>query len=127
MAPHLSLSSESLYAVTDTLLQKRAVVEQGGLLNGSDPTKVNISDPLRLWIIQLAIIMCTTQLLSLLLRKLKQPKVIAEVIGGIVLGPTLCGRIPGFTEHIFPHDSVPFLSLVANIGCVVLLCRLSKH
>lgn len=26
------------------------------------------------------------------------------------------GRIPGFTEHIFPEDSRPFLSLVATIG-----------
>jgi hypothetical protein len=115
MAPLLSLS-ESFYAVVDELFAKREAVGEGGLLSGVDPTIVNTSDPLRLWIIQLAIIMCTTQLLSLLLRKLKQPRVIAEVIGGIVLGPTLMGRVPGFTEHIFPTDSLPFLSLVANIG-----------
>lgn len=28
----------------------------------------------------------TTQLLSLVLRKMRQPRVIAEVIGGIILG-----------------------------------------
>jgi hypothetical protein len=111
----LSLSG-SLYAVADEIFTKRAAVGEGGLLSGVDPTAINTSDPLRLWIIQLAIIMCTCQLLSLLLRKLKQPKVIAEVIGGIVLGPTLMGRVPGFTNHIFPPDSIPFLSLVANIG-----------
>lgn len=32
------------------------------------------------------VIMMTTQLLSLVLRKLRQPRVIAEVIGGIFLG-----------------------------------------
>jgi Kef-type K+ transport system membrane component KefB len=31
------------------------------------------------------------------------------------------GRIPGFKEHVFPDDSIPFLSLVANIGLVLFL------
>lgn len=30
--------------------------------------------------------MCTASLLSLILRKIRQPKVIAEVLGGILLG-----------------------------------------
>lgn len=67
---------------------------------------------------QLGLIIMTAQLLSLLLRKLKQPRVIAEVLGGILLGPTALGRIPGFTEHIFPSEATPYLSLVANIGLV---------
>jgi Kef-type K+ transport system membrane component KefB len=50
-----------------------------------------------------------------------QPKVIAEVLGGILLGPTAFGRIPGFTEHIFPSDSRPYLSLTANIGLCLFL------
>lgn len=58
----------------------------------------------------------TTQLLSLGLGKIRQPKVIAEVLGGIVLGPTLMGRIPGFTQHIFPTASRPYLMLTADIG-----------
>lgn len=78
------------------------------------------------------------QLLSLALRKLRQPKVIAEVLGGILLGipspslslpcsahissgPTAFGRIPGFTERIFPDESIPYLSLVANIGLCLFL------
>ncbi|KAH9480856.1 K(+)/H(+) antiporter 1 [Psilocybe cubensis] len=104
-----------------SLFQKRAAPEQGGLLSGSDPTKFNENDPLRLWIIQVGIIICTANLLSLGLRKMRQPKVIAEVLGGIILGPTAMGRIPGFTEHIFPQQSRPYLSLVANIGLCLFL------
>jgi hypothetical protein len=78
-----------------------------------------------------------TQILSIGLRKLRQPRVIAEVLGGILLGatlapwhiirltlcvgPTVFGRIPGFTEHIFPTQSLPYLSLVANIGLCLFL------
>ena len=31
------------------------------------------------------------------------------------------GHIPGFTDHIFPADSIPNLTLVANIGLVLYL------
>ncbi|KAG9046427.1 K(+)/H(+) antiporter [Tulasnella sp. UAMH 9824] len=102
-------------------LVKRAAEQQGGLLDGDDPTEFRTSAPIRLWAIQLGIIIITTQLLALGLAKLRQPKVIAEVIGGIVLGPTLFGRIPGFTEHIFPPVSRPYLSLTAEIGLVLFL------
>ncbi len=46
---------------------------------------------------------------------------IAEVIGGIILGPSIMGRIPGFTDAIFPTESIPNLSLVANLGLVLFL------
>ncbi|CCL99749.1 uncharacterized protein FIBRA_01771 [Fibroporia radiculosa] len=95
--------------------------EKGGLLTGQDPSDFNTSDPLRLWVIQLGVILMMTQVLSLVLGKIKQPKVIAEVIGGILLGPTAFGRIPGFTEHVFPEQSLPYLSLVANIGLCLFL------
>jgi Kef-type K+ transport system membrane component KefB len=47
--------------------------------------------------------------------------VIAEVIGGILLGPSVMGRVPGFTNAIFPNASIPNLTLVANIGLVLFL------
>lgn len=55
------------------------------------------------------------------LSKLRQPRVIAEVVGGIILGPSVMGRIPGFKAHIFPDASIPGLSLVANLGLVLYL------
>ncbi|KAI0263974.1 Sodium/hydrogen exchanger family-domain-containing protein [Gloeopeniophorella convolvens] len=102
-------------------LHKRTAPDQGGLLTGKDPTAFDPADPLRLWIIQVGVIIITTQILSLGLRKLRQPRVIAEVLGGILLGPTAFGRIPGFSEHIFPTQSIPYLSLVANIGLCLFL------
>lgn len=55
------------------------------------------------------------------LRLLHQPRVIAEVIGGIILGPTVMMRIPGFKSTIFPPDSMPVFSNVANLGLVIFL------
>ncbi|KAL0062653.1 K(+)/H(+) antiporter [Marasmius tenuissimus] len=103
------------------LFSKRAAQDQGGLLNGKDPTVPSNSDPIRLWIIQLGIIITTASLLSLALRRIRQPKVIAEVLGGILLGKTAFGRIPGFTQHIFPDEAKGYLSLTANIGLCLFL------
>ncbi|KAG1852818.1 Sodium/hydrogen exchanger family-domain-containing protein [Suillus subalutaceus] len=100
---------------------KKEATGQGGLLSGVDPTAFTTSDPLRLWIIQMGMIVMMGQLLSLGLGKIRQPKVVAEVLAGIFLGPTAMGRIPGFTEHIFPTRSLPYLSLVANIGICLFL------
>ncbi|KAI0086957.1 Sodium/hydrogen exchanger family-domain-containing protein [Irpex rosettiformis] len=113
--------SEPIVNIVRAALFKRAATEQGGLLSGQDPTVVNTADPIRLWIIQVGVIVMTTQILALGLRKIRQPKVIAEVIGGILLGPTAFGRIPGFQEHIFPKESISYLSLVANIGLCLFL------
>ena len=67
------------------------------------------------------VIMITTQVLSLPLKKIRQPRVIAEILGGIILSPSALGRIPGFTEAIFPAASKPYLALVGNIGLMLFM------
>lgn len=52
---------------------------------------------------------------------MRQPRVIAEVIGGVLLGPSVMGRIPGFTSAVFPPAALPNLTLVANLGLVLFL------
>lgn len=93
----------------------------GSIISGADPTQVSTSDPIRLFIIQASIVIIFTRILAYFLAKIKQPSVIAEVIGGIILGPTVFGRIPGFTDHIFPLASIPYFNLVANLGLVLFL------
>jgi len=46
---------------------------------------------------------------------------LTHLAGGILLGPTAFGRIPGFTNHVFPSQSRSYLSLVANIGLSLFL------
>lgn len=61
------------------------------------------------------------QLLGLILSRIRQPRVIAEVIGGVILGPTVMGRIPGYMNTIFPAAGMPMLTLTSTIGLVFFL------
>ncbi|KAI5246423.1 hypothetical protein E4T42_06337 [Aureobasidium subglaciale] len=94
---------------------------QGGILEGENPTRYNPKDPIIIFIIQAGVIILFCRLLHWPLSKIRQPRVIAEVIGGVLLGPSVMGRIPGFTATIFPAAAQPNLALVANLGLVLFL------
>lgn len=87
----------------------------GGVLSGADPLNSTIA----LFLLQVVIIMATTKLLAFGLKYLNQPRVIAEILAGILLGPSGMGNIPGWLRHVFPEHSLAFLTLVANIGLIL--------
>jgi Kef-type K+ transport system membrane component KefB len=94
---------------------------QGGILENENPSVYDPKNPIIIFIIQAGVILIVCRLLHYPLSRLRQPRVIAEVIGGILLGPSIFGRIPGFTAAIFPPASIPNLTLVANLGLVLFL------
>ncbi len=51
-----------------------------------------------------------------------QPSVMGEVLGGIVLGPSVVGYFfPGFTSAVFHADAMVFLKNIAEIGITLYL------
>jgi Kef-type K+ transport system membrane component KefB len=74
-----------------------------------------------LFIIQAGVILLVCRALHFPLGYLRQPRVVGEVLGGILLGPSVIGRIPGFSATIFPKESIPNLSNVANLGLILFL------
>jgi Kef-type K+ transport system membrane component KefB len=49
--------------------------------------------------------------------RIGQPRVMGEVMAGILLGPTLLGALaPGIQAHLFPAQVVPLLAAVADLG-----------
>ncbi|ELR01827.1 hypothetical protein GMDG_00927 [Pseudogymnoascus destructans 20631-21] len=94
---------------------------QGGILEGANPATYDPKNPIILFIIQVIIIIIFCRLLHYPLSLIRQPRVIAEVIGGIILGPSVMAHIPGFKAAIFPDASLPILNLVANLGLILFL------
>ncbi|MDQ0937231.1 cation:proton antiporter domain-containing protein [Streptomyces turgidiscabies] len=67
----------------------------------------------------LAVIVGVARVLGALARRLRQPAVIGEILGGILLGPTLFdGEI---TSFLFPADVRPSLTTLANVGVCVFM------
>ncbi len=55
-----------------------------------------------------------------LLARIGQPAVIGEMIGVIVLGPTVLGHVaPDAMRFLFAPDSLPFIAIIAQVGVML--------
>src|SRR6266852_5603208 len=82
---------------------------------------MSADDILLFLLIDLTIIIVAARALGWLVTKIGQPRVIGEVLAGILLGPSVLGRIADphsiiAPAHLFP-SAVPLAS-IANLGLV---------
>ncbi|WP_051727426.1 cation:proton antiporter [Nocardia brasiliensis] len=72
------------------------------------------------------VLLLAANLLGQLFRKLRQPKVVGEILAGILLGPTVLGQLaPGFATELFGTDdaasrAVP-LGFLYHLGLLLLM------
>ena len=65
-----------------------------------------------LLLLQMSIVLLVTVTCGWLARKLGQPRVIGEIVGGIFLGPSVLGRLSPHLAHLFtPHSFANFENL----------------
>jgi Kef-type K+ transport system membrane component KefB len=71
-------------------------------------------------LVALTAVLIVGRLLSVLFRYVGQPPVIGEVVGGILLGPTLLGRVwPHAAAFVLPPSVAPYLGILAQIGVIL--------
>jgi Kef-type K+ transport system membrane component KefB len=70
----------------------------------------------------LALVLMLSSLLGALARRCGQPTVVGQILLGILLGPSVLGRLPGhLTGRLFPHAVLPFLNVLAQIAVVIFM------
>jgi Kef-type K+ transport system membrane component KefB len=71
-------------------------------------------------LVALTVIMITARLVGILFARLHQPPVMGEVVGGLLLGPSVLGRIsPEAAAVLLPPAAAPFLGVIAQLGVIL--------
>jgi Kef-type K+ transport system membrane component KefB len=70
-------------------------------------------------LVAVVVIVVTTRLVGYLFQRIGQPAVIGELVGGILLGPSLLGWLaPDLSAWLFPSAVMPLLRLHAQAGVI---------
>ncbi|KAL5202658.1 hypothetical protein ABZP36_013610 [Zizania latifolia] len=88
-----------------------------GIWQGVSPLEFSLP----LFILQVAVIVGTTRVLVLLLKPFRQPRVIAEILAGVILGPSVMGQVSTWATTVFPERSLLTLETVAHLGLLYFL------
>lgn len=76
------------------------------------------------FILEIAVLLLATRVLADIAKRLGQAAVIGELLAGVILGPSVLGRLaPALFALIFPHDQVVahLVEAVAWLGVIMLL------
>jgi Kef-type K+ transport system membrane component KefB len=75
-----------------------------------------------LFLLQLAVILAASRLVGAIVRRIHQPRVIGEIIAGLLLGPSFLGWIaPSLSAALFPKESLLLLNLASQLGLVLFM------
>ena len=78
--------------------------------------------------VQLVVILVLPRILHFaFLQRLLQPRLISQIVSGIILGPSWLGQIHGFTDLFFPAPSLPNLQTMSQIGAMLWLIMTGLH
>ncbi len=75
-------------------------------------------DLLAVFLLQVFITLILCKILGKILSFIHQPAVIGQILGGIILGPSGLGFIPGFSSFLFAEHTLNSLQLVASLGLI---------
>ncbi|KAK7247584.1 hypothetical protein RIF29_42469 [Crotalaria pallida] len=93
------------------------MITSSGMWQGDNPLEY----ALPLFILQVTLVVIATRLFVFILKPIRQPRVIAEILGGLILGPSVLGRSKAFANAVFPLRSVMVIETMANVGLLYFL------
>ncbi|MGB8685321.1 MAG: cation:proton antiporter, partial [Candidatus Binatus sp.] len=96
-----------------------APAPQGSNIFGSPASRANEGDLLHV-LLALVVVIATARAMGWVFHSAKQPPVVGEILAGIVLGPSLLGRlVPSAEGYLFPGMVGPYLNIIAQVGVIL--------
>ena len=75
-----------------------------------------------LLLVQMAVVLLTALICGWVARRLGQARVIGEIVGGVLLGPSVFGRVaPHAWAALFPQNSLASFEVLSSVGLVLFL------
>lgn len=75
-----------------------------------------------LLLVQMAVVLLTALICGWVARRLGQAQVIGEIVGGILLGPSVLGRVaPDLSLALFPQNSLASFETLSSVGLVLFM------
>ena len=91
----------------------------GSNIFGSAASRASQGDLLHV-LLALVVVIATARAMGYVFRIASQPPVVGEILAGIVLGPSLLGRLlPGAEGYLFPAMVGPYLNIIAQVGVIL--------
>ncbi|XP_050216332.1 cation/H(+) antiporter 24-like [Mercurialis annua] len=94
--------------------QKAHVPHHLGIFYKNNPLEYSFS----LILFETILVILLSRIVRFLLKPLKQPRIVSDIIGGIIIGPSVLGRNKSFTENVYPEQAQ---YMVANIGVLAFM------
>jgi Kef-type K+ transport system membrane component KefB len=68
------------------------------------------------------LVLVVSSLFGALARRCGQPRVVGQILAGILLGPSFLGRLPGhLTTRLFPAAALPYLNVLSQVAIVIFM------
>ncbi len=114
------LLAGSLGGLPASAVLKRKPPEPGAPKPGLATAKPRtLEETVVAFFIAVVVVMLFARLCGSLMPRIGQPRVMGEVLAGILLGPTAFGALdPGLQAKVFATDIVPYIGVAANLGLV---------
>jgi len=86
------------------------------------PTTGHLESTLLLVLVQLIVIVACSRAFSTLFRRMGQPRVCGEIAAGLILGPSVLGRIfPQISHRVFDPSVGLIFSIMSQLGLIFLM------